>query len=974
MTFTTNQPAQMTGLNGYKVKPVITIGETIPGTSGNYTPPGILDGIGAFELEEDTVRVLVNHELRSGVGYAYALENGTELTGARISYFDIDKETLEVVDAGLAYDTIINRNGEVVDEISDLEFGGLNRFCSSIYVEGNQFASGSGIVDNIYFTGEETFGGTEFALDIENNTLHALPWLGRAGWENITQVDTGDAEEVGILVGDDREAAPLLLYVGEKDTTEGAGFLERNGLADGSLYVWVPDAELGDTEGENDPDSNPDPAGFNGTGNSESGTFVEIDYYRPEEAGSAEDTDGDGSIQDELGYDEMGFATQTQQDLLAEEAGAFQFSRPEDVATNPADGTEAVLASTGRSRRFPDDIWGTTYSVDIEFSDSEIAADLTILYDGDDAGAGQFAHPDFGVRSPDNLDWADDGYIYINEDRSTGEFGDTSGEEASIWKLDPTTGELIRVAQMDRSAVPGEPIPQTDGDPDDIGDWESSGILDVSSLFDQEPGELFLFDVQAHSLRDGVIAEENLVQGGQLAFLQEIPEPRSEAVPFTHAHNDYEHDFPLFDALSYGFISVESDIWLYPGDDENLRVAHDPVLNPTTLPTIEELYLDPLQDLKEEFDNGGVYADGTPLTLLIDIKSEGLSTYQRLHEVLTEYQEESPGLFTTYTQDEMGNYTVTPGAVTPIISGNRPREFMESQEVRYAGYDGRKSDIGTDADPGFMPLISDNWNNFFSGDLAWDGTGTIPEDTETELNRIVSEVQGEDKIFRFWNLPQDAPSVWGPLFEAEIDLINTDDLAGLSNFIQSELENQEPLNLVGTDGDDMLVGRQGDDTIAGLQGDDQIDGRGGDDILRGDKNSRSSGSSIAGDDTINGGTGDDRIGGKGGNDELYGDEGNDSIWGDDGDDLIRGGLGNDVLTGDDFSGGQGSDTFILAVGEGTDTIVDFEVGTDFIGLADGLMFGDLSFTGNSIISGEETLAVLNGIDTTTLTESDFTSV
>ncbi|MGD1700021.1 hypothetical protein [Dapis sp. BLCC M229] len=714
MAFTTNQPAQMTGLNGYKVKPVITIGETIPGASGNYTPPGILDGIGAFELEEDTVRVLVNHELRSGVGYAYALANGTELTGARVSYFDIDKETLEVVDAGLAYDTIINRNGEVVDEISDLEFGGLNRLCSSHYIEANQFESGSGIVDEIYFTGEETFGGTEFALDVATNTLHAVPWLGRAAWENITQVDTGDADEVGILVGDDREAAPLLLYVGEKDTTEEAGFLERNGLAGGSLYVWVPDAELGDTpdsvvdnEGNpEDPDTNPDPAGFNGTGNSESGKFVEIDYYRSDLAGTAEDTDGDGSIQDELGYDEMGFATQTQQDLLAEEAGAFQFSRPEDVATNPADGTEAVLASTGRSGRFPDDVWGTTYSVDIEFSDSEIAADLTIIYDGDDAGDGQFDGPDFGVRSPDNLDWADDGYIYINEDRSTGEFGDTSGEEASIWKLDPTTGELIRVAQMDRSAVPGEPIPQTDGDPDDIGDWESSGILDVSSLFDQEPGELFLFDVQAHSLRDGVIAEENLVQGGQLAFLQEIPEP------------------------------------------------------------------------------------------------------------------------------------------------------------------------------------SENASNE----------------------------------------------------------------------------------------DDLLIGLQDNDVIAGLLGNDEIYGLGGDDVLRGDANSRSPGTSEDGNDTIFGGQGDDRIGGKGGDDQLYGDEGEDSIWGDDGDDLIRGGLGDDVLTGDNFSGGQGSDTFILAVGEGTDTIVDFEVGTDFIGLAEGLTFADLSFTGNSIISGEETLAILNGIDTTTLTESDFMSV
>lgn len=267
----------------------------------------------------------------------------------------------------------------------------------------------------------------------------------------------------------------------------------------------------------------------------------------------------------------------------------------------------------------------------------------------------------------------------------------------------------------------------------------------------------------------------------------ELPTPRSEALPNTHAHNDYEHEYPLFDALSHGFVSVEADIWLYPNDEENLRVAHDPVADPTTLPTLEELYLDPLQDLHEEFDNGGVYADGTPLALLIDLKSEGLPTYQQLDEVLTEYQAESPGLFTTYSQDEAGDYTVTPGAVTPIISGDRPREYMESQEVRYAGYDGRKDDIGTDVDPGFMPLISDNWDNFFTGDLAWDGTGTIPADTEAELNSIVDEVQEEDKMLRFWNLPQDAPSVWEPLYEADVDLVNTDDLEGLSTFIESQL-------------------------------------------------------------------------------------------------------------------------------------------------------------------------------------------
>ena len=43
-------------------------------------------------------------------------------------------------------------------------------------------------------------------------------------------------------------------------------------------------------------------------------------------------------------------------------------------------------------------------------------------------------------------------------------------------------------------------------------------------------------------------------------------EPKNEAVPNTHAHNDYENENPLSDALSYGFVSVEADIWLYPDD------------------------------------------------------------------------------------------------------------------------------------------------------------------------------------------------------------------------------------------------------------------------------------------------------------------------------------------------------------------------------------------------------------------------
>jgi serralysin len=509
--FDTTQPAQIQGLQGYTVDPIFTVGETID----DYTPTGILDGTGAFELNETTVRVLVNSEIGSSTGYAYTLENGTSLTGSRIHYFDINKSTLKIVDSGLAYNKIYNRAGEVVDEASDLEFEGIQRFCSANLMEAHQFGAGMGFADTIYFAGEETGGGTEFALDVQTNELWALPWLGRAAWESVTELDTGSTDQVALLVGDDRQSAPLILYVGNKNANGDGSFLDRNGLADGKLYVWVAD----DAADANDA-IEADPRDFSGSGSTTSGQFVEIDYYRPDLAG----TDG---------YDTQGFADQAKQDALAAGVGAFLFSRPEDVATNPFDGTEAVLASTGRTGIFDDaDTWGTTYKVDVDFGEGGITADLNILYDGNDEG-----NRDFGLRSPDNLDWADNGKIYLQEDRaiSSDLFGATSGEEASIWSIDPFAADpaatATRVAQIDRSGVPSD---QTDPNPTDIGNWESSGILDVSTLFGNAPGTQLIYDTQAHSLRDGNIinvpgvdtdgdgtveANDNLVQGGQLGFL-----------------------------------------------------------------------------------------------------------------------------------------------------------------------------------------------------------------------------------------------------------------------------------------------------------------------------------------------------------------------------------------------------------------------------------------------------------------------
>ncbi len=522
MSQDTNQPSQMAGLNGYTVDPFFTVGETI----GGYTPIGILDGTGAYKLDNDTVRILVNHEVSSNLGYTYTLESGVSLTGARVSYFDLNIQTLAIEASGLAFDAIYNRAGNMVDANNALDTVeapvGLDRFCAA-----NLFAAGEyGFVDTIFFTGEETDGGTEFALDTANNALYALPWLGVAAWESVTALETGTEDKIALLIGDDRETAPLYLYVGTKGVdynTDGTiDFLERNGLTGGDLFVWVSNNA-----------TEVDPRDFAGTGNTTTGSFVEIEVYS-ENGPKAVDGDDEGnSIQDELGYDALGFATQAQQDALAIEVNAFRFSRPEDVATNPNDGTQAVLASTGRTGIFDDaDVWGTTYIVDVDFTNiatKTIDAELNILYDGNDEG-----NEDFGLRSPDNLDWADNGLIYLQEDRaiSADLWGATSGEEASIWTIDPADANpestLTRVGQIDRTAVPAG---QTDTNPTDLGNWESSGILDVSTLFGNQPGEMLLFNVQAHSLRDGAIGsstvegtdpssdDRNLVQGGQLSFL-----------------------------------------------------------------------------------------------------------------------------------------------------------------------------------------------------------------------------------------------------------------------------------------------------------------------------------------------------------------------------------------------------------------------------------------------------------------------
>ncbi|MGP9017042.1 phosphatidylinositol-specific phospholipase C/glycerophosphodiester phosphodiesterase family protein [Streptomyces sp. BR1] len=244
----------------------------------------------------------------------------------------------------------------------------------------------------------------------------------------------------------------------------------------------------------------------------------------------------------------------------------------------------------------------------------------------------------------------------------------------------------------------------------------------------------------------------------------------------THAHNDYEHPHPLFDALSHGFTSVEADIFLVDGQ---LLVAHDPTqLDPTR--TLEKLYLDPML-ARVRANHGSVYRGyHHSVQLLVDIKADGAACYEELDRRLRPYRRMLSGYAHGRTHL---------GAITPVISGDRAaRVPMEAQKSRLAFYDGRLDDLGTAATADFIPLISSNWTESFS----WVGAGPFPPAERQKLRAIVTQAHAHRQRVRFWATPDlagpERDALWSELLAADVDYINTDDLAGLETFLRAHGE------------------------------------------------------------------------------------------------------------------------------------------------------------------------------------------
>ena len=239
-------------------------------------------------------------------------------------------------------------------------------------------------------------------------------------------------------------------------------------------------------------------------------------------------------------------------------------------------------------------------------------------------------------------------------------------------------------------------------------------------------------------------------------------------IPNAFAHNDYWHKRPLYDALTNGYMHIEADIYLR---NNKLIVAH-------VLPffkkkkTLEQLYLKPLLETING-TNKEISCPVYSIMLMIDIKSDADKTYLNLCQLLSKYRH----ILTSYE-----NGLVTNRQVTVVITGNKPYKILSAQSKRFAFID---EDLMKSRNDSLSPGLYQTASCKYSSMVSWDGNGKMPEKDKHRLMKYVAIAHRYQKKVRLWASPE-REEVWRALLDCGVDLINTDKLSELKDFLLLE--------------------------------------------------------------------------------------------------------------------------------------------------------------------------------------------
>jgi len=467
---------------------LLTVGDSISG----YKMVGIPDGLGAYDNNNGSITLLMNHEI-SNTANQTGVTRAHGSAGAFVSQWTINKNTLAVTSGQDMIQSASNMytwNGTAYAAGTTV----FNRLCSADLPAMSAFYNtnnSTGYNGRIFMNGEEkgeegrAFGFVATGTDA--GKAYELPYLGRFSWENsIANPHTGD--KTVVMGNDDTTPGQVYMYEGTKSNTGSA--IERAGLSGGALSgIKV----------------------TNGGANYGNGAVTK------ENNGAINGTFTLASVsQDLTNTSTRGNATQS----ASTTAGITEFARPEDGVWLDAD-TYLFVTTGGNVTTVQ-----TSKLYRLDFSDANnlsAGGNITMVLDRAQLDATDGQDRPAGVAMFDNMTVGLDGKVYIQEDPGNNAYN------ALTWQVDlsnPTAAVKLFESDATRFISGGASFLTIDE--------ENSGIIDVTNLFSGASwytggASAFLSVTQAHYSIAG-----ELVEGGQLQLITNgvnpVPEPSTWAL------------------------------------------------------------------------------------------------------------------------------------------------------------------------------------------------------------------------------------------------------------------------------------------------------------------------------------------------------------------------------------------------------------------------------------------------------------
>jgi hypothetical protein len=521
--FKTPQAAMLTPVApGATVEPLITVGETLPGST--YRFESIPDGIAinrkhrGWHHSGGTVDLYVNHET-STVPFPFTPATGVgfnDFTNALLSKLTLNRKTAGILAGSYAIKSEQN----------------YQRFCSNTLV-----GPAEGFQRPLLFTNEEATdlvnrtgtawpaganpeqAGVVAAHDIKSGQTRSIYGMGRHNHENSVGL-RGYGHPV-VLSGDDTFTAPASqLYM----------YTARNGRAvwndQGQLWAFVSDNAAINDYGD-----------LSGT-TSVSGHFIQV----PRMIATGKKADGSDAKSADVGFPTppasagLPDGPQWLLEHWSNINNVFQFIRVEDIQYDRNSPNVVYFADTGEPRALRDAASGRLirgpsgtigpfpngriFKMVLDRHDETKVQSLSVLIDGDARGAAGSGAVDL-IHQPDNVETTKDLLLFQEDPGSHNQYPLGTGTTARLWGYDLKAGGApFVIARVDQSADEGPTDKDAATTKAPAGAWESSGIVDASKAFGNGA---FLLDVQAGSL---IVEEEQRGpltyqrEGGQLLLLR----------------------------------------------------------------------------------------------------------------------------------------------------------------------------------------------------------------------------------------------------------------------------------------------------------------------------------------------------------------------------------------------------------------------------------------------------------------------